>query len=179
MSYLFVKEPKGWFLKIQTVDELLQYVTQNQLFNKDKEQFKKLQSYDNNDHTLVTHSEFGWFITNGIKNGLSCDEAYDLLANCQLQSMLKVLNETGAIYVNRNGGFHGNYIAYDNFVHRKTLDFPRFYSKDIRIKRFEDGTHWYAYVGDMQVHDGDILKWNSYDEAYNQAKKYVYGGENE
>ena len=91
--------------------------------------------------------------------------------------MLKVLNETGAIYVNRKGGFHGNYKVYDNFVHRTTLDFPRFYSKDIRIKRFEDGTHWYAYVGDMQVRDGDILKWNSYDEAYNQAKKYVFGGE--
>ena len=174
-NYLFVKEAKGWFLKIQTVEELVQYICNNQLFENDKTQFERMQSNSNNDHTIVSHSEFGWFILNGLEQGLSSDEAYNLLMSCQFRSMLKVLNETGAIYINKNGGFHGEYSTkqYINFVRRKTLDFPKFYSKDIRIKQFDGGTHWYAYVGDVQVRNNDLVKWNSYAEALNQAKQYV------
>ena len=108
-EYLFIKEDTGWFLKIQTIEELLQYVCQTQLFDNDKLQFESMQSKSHNDHTIVSHSEFGWFILNGIEHGLSSDEAYDLLTSSQFRSMLKVLNETGAIYINKNGGFHREY----------------------------------------------------------------------
>ena len=35
------------------------------------------------------------------------------------------------------------------------------------------GEHYYAYIGNMQVRDGDILKWNTYEEAYSKALEYI------
>lgn len=31
------------------------------------------------------------------------------------------------------------------------------------------GCHYYAYIGDMQVKDGNIIKWNTYEEAHRVA----------
>lgn len=42
--------------------------------------------------------------------------------------------------------------------------------------KIDKGQHYYAYVGDMQVRDGDVLKWNTYDEASIRACALV-GGE--
>ena len=42
--------------------------------------------------------------------------------------------------------------------------------------KIDKGQHYYAYVGDMQVRGGDVLKWNTYDEAYIRACALV-GGE--
>ena len=35
------------------------------------------------------------------------------------------------------------------------------------------GNHYYAYIDDVQVRDGDKLKWDSYDEAYSYASSLV------
>ena len=35
------------------------------------------------------------------------------------------------------------------------------------------GTHWYAYLGDMQIRDNDKLKWDSYEEAYEYAQQFI------
>ena len=35
------------------------------------------------------------------------------------------------------------------------------------------GEHYYAYIDKMQVHDGDILKWDTYEEAYAHALAIV------
>jgi hypothetical protein len=59
-------------------------------------------------------------------------------------------------------------------VRRANIDFPKYHEQDIHIARFPDGQHYYAYIGDMQVRDGDILKWDTYDEAFAQAQKYIY-----
>lgn len=40
---------------------------------------------------------------------------------------------------------------------------------DIRIKKFPYGNHYYAYIGDMQVKDGNIIKWNTYEDAHRAA----------
>lgn len=44
---------------------------------------------------------------------------------------------------------------------------------DICISQFTGGTHYYAYVGDMQIREGENLKWNSYEEAYKKACEVV------
>ena len=82
--------------------------------------------------------------------------------------------ENGAVYFNRVGGkpFSVNHVQ---FCRRKNLVFPDFKESDIRIKKQTGGTHYYAYIGDMQVRDGDILKWNTFDEAYKRAYELVIG----
>ncbi len=59
------------------------------------------------------------------------------------------------------------------FCRRKSLVFPNFKKSDIRIRKYDYGSHYYAFVGDMQVRDGDKLKWNTYEEAYLNAEKLV------
>ena len=56
------------------------------------------------------------------------------------------------------------------FCRRKELVFPNFKREDIRLKQFNDGRHWYAYVGDMQLRDGDCLKWNTREAAQAAAE---------
>ena len=47
------------------------------------------------------------------------------------------------------------------------------------MKQFPGGEHYYAYIGDMQVRDGDTLKWNSYQEAYEMALSLLEENEKE
>ena len=61
----------------------------------------------------------------------------------------------------------------------KDIIFPDFKRHQIRVKSFPGGDHFYAYIGDMQVRDGDILKWDTYDEAYNQALSILDENEKE
>lgn len=80
--------------------------------------------------------------------------------------------ENGETFVNSVGGKTFS-LDYDQFVWRKDLVFPNYTIADIRIKQFEKGQHYYAYVGDTQLRNGEKLKWNTYNEAYNFAVAIV------
>lgn len=80
--------------------------------------------------------------------------------------------ENGEIFVNPVGGKTFS-LDYDQFVWRSHLAFPDYSVNDIRIKQFEGGTHFYAYLGDAQLRDGEKLKWNTYGEAYDFAAAVV------
>ena len=178
-DWLFVFENnKHWRLKLTSEEEADRFALENQAFSKDYAHYEKVKDYSHDDHTAVTHSQWA-----GEANRIAKDyykdmaTAYDILSLLQLDTIKTLIRETGAAYVNWRMGCHGERKekSYTAFVRRKELVFPRYHNSDIRIERFPDGTHYYAYVGDMQVRDGDILKWDSYDEAMQQAKKYVRG----
>ena len=61
----------------------------------------------------------------------------------------------------------------DNFLYRKFLEFPHFTEDDIVIKSFNDGTHSYARLGDLEVREGDVVKWDTFDEAYQIGRAHV------
>lgn len=82
------------------------------------------------------------------------------------------IEENGETFVNRVGG-KTFALDFDQFVWRENLVFPSYKLSDIRIKQFPGGEHYYAYVGDVQIRQGDILKWGSYSEAYDYAKYVV------
>ncbi len=91
------------------------------------------------------------------------------------EAAIKDLRERGAVYFNFKGGkTHG--VTAKQFCRRKNLIFPQYKEADIRISQFTGGTHYYAYVGDMQIRDGETLKWNSYEEAYKKACEAVGKG---
>lgn len=73
---------------------------------------------------------------------------------------LKDIREYGAVYINPVGGSTFS-VDYTQFCRRKELIFPDFRKEDIRVKQFRGGSHWYAYIGDMQVRNGEELKWNT------------------
>ena len=79
------------------------------------------------------------------------------------ESDLRYIREDGAVYFNRVGGKTFS-VDYVQFCRRKNLVFPDFKASDIRVKQQTGGTHYYAYIGDMQVRDRDILKWINRDD---------------
>ena len=78
----------------------------------------------------------------------------------------------GETFINPVGGKTFS-LEYDQFVWRRHLAFPNYSVNDIRIKQFEGGSHFYAYLGDTQLRDGEKLKWSTYGEAYDFAVAVV------
>jgi len=93
------------------------------------------------------------------------------------------LQNTGKIYINKNGGFfpHSKDITIleEIKIDNKNLIFPQYTEKDIKVKQWPDGKHWYAYVGDFQVEYDEEKKWNSKERAYKCAKYFLYQIQNE
>ena len=181
-DWLFVRREKNgktrWWLKLSSEEEVLRFWETNECFDRDREHYEKVKKYSHDDRTAVTHSEFGGVAQRYEKDLYDLSGTgiggYDLLKADQLRTILRMLNETGAAYVNAKMGVNGENPGFRTvgFLRKKELEFPRYHDSDIRIKRFDDGKHYYAYIGDIQVRDGDVLKWDTYDEAYMQAKKY-------
>lgn len=95
------------------------------------------------------------------------------LLNVELgMSKFLTLRDYGAVYINRVGG-HTFSLEYDNFCHMKELVWPDFTESDIRIKKYECGCHYYAFVGNVEVRKGDTVKWNTYERAYEAASELI------
>lgn len=86
----------------------------------------------------------------------------------------------GKIYVNKNGGFFPHSTILDEVIlDSNRIVFPQYTEKDIHVKQWENGTHWYAYVGDFAVEMHGENKWNSEERAKTMAEAYLYRLKNE
>lgn len=187
MEYLFIFDEysKGWWLKIDSVEKLADYHEKAGSGRYDRamemylreghpydilgklspeERIKKMQDKDfKRLQAAVMQAEKG---DRTILDGFRC-------LNLEIgMGQMKTLEQYGAIYINCVGGYTFG-LQYNQFCRRKNMVFPNFKESDIRIKRFEGGEHYYAYIGDMQVRDGNKLKWNSHDEAYSKALELI------
>lgn len=192
MEWLFVLKDKGtknagWWLKISSPEELLEYLkaTNNKRYGDALENYRFGKEYGARtlQHGPHINAEpltqaITMHATNmNAKYGTKMNiiEAIMSFSNMVAARQLDEIINTGAIYINRVGGYHSFYdISEENgFTRRKKLIWPTFKKDEIRIKSFPGGQHFYAYIDDTQVRDGDVLKWNTYEEAYNQALAYI------
>lgn len=88
------------------------------------------------------------------------------------RTYIRHVREDGVCFINRNGGCNA-IIEYDDWCTRDDLVWPDFTESDIRVKQFPGGEHWYAYVGSMEVHNGDTLRFGSKREAENAAMEII------
>lgn len=170
MEYTFVFIEGCWYLKISTLEELMDYVKMT-----DSHWEKVLSNLVNSKefvqggerHAGPVESSIGLY---GSNNGLSAIEAVDSFRQQVIREQVNEINNGNIIVVNKNGGYFmldkDKQGVYSQWCKRDRIEFPEFKRKDIRIKKFPLGNHWYAYVGDIQIKDGDKIKWNSYEEAY-------------
>ena len=194
MEYLFVYNPEsqGWWLKLDTIEKLLDYWEQT----KDSHLSGAIDLY----WSLCKrgHEKNNMSVLEVLKS-MSQDERFDIMINnrknfnimlgaimqaekvngtifdglrCMNIKMgskeLKDIYRNGKTYINQVGG-STFYLEYTHFCRRNELVFPNFTEDDIKIRQFDGGRHYYAYLGDMQLRDGENLKWNSYEQAYNVA----------
>lgn len=205
MEYLFVFDPesRGWWLKIENEEQLLDYVQKtnrgwsteglelywklykeaNELETR-KERGKKRtvkefldempmerrfkmmtenpQAFNAMFGAIIQAEKYGGSIIDGFRNlNLETGLAY-----------LDTIRRDGQVYINPVGG-KTFYIDYEQFCRKKELSFPSFTEKDIRIKKFDGGTHYYAYVGNVEVRDGDRKKFSTREEAYRKAMELI------
>lgn len=187
MEYLFVFSKGGWWLKIDNIEKLTDYqkkVGMSRFENalqmyldkghpseiletlKDQPE-KRIELMGNRDFKYLQaavilaeqgkQNIFGGFRCLNIESGMT---------------ELRVMRAYGAVYINPVGG-HTYDLEYTQFCRRKDLVFPDFKESDIRIQKYEAGCHYYAFIGDMQVRNGNQMKWNTRDAAYQMAKSII------
>ena len=187
MEYLFVLSTEGgWWLKIDTIEQLTDYhkktdghryenALRNFFHGKRPEDLLRQARDSKNPEDLIslyTNRDFQYMqaaLIQAENVGGTILDGFSMLRVEAGFSELKDLREFGSVYINSSGGHTFN-LEYSQFCRRKELIFPHFTEKDIHIKHYgENGNHWYAYIGDMQLHYGDKRKWNTYEAAKEYA----------
>ena len=164
----------GWYLEISTPEQLLDYhqVTDTRWGNVVLKYLNSKECGNGTEH-LDTLSLA--VVLSAENRKQSIIEGVLHFKQRVIIDQLDWLHKEGKIFINPKGGycFPDKRTQTIQHVYRDKLLFPCFTENDIRIKRFPMGEHFYAYIGDVELHDGDIRKWNSREEARAFAKQYV------
>lgn len=185
MSYEFVLKDKGtinqgWWLKISTHKELIEYINtvdSNRMIKgwenaTNCREFNSINDIKEGGPLKPHATPLGYYIGLYSSNReISSIQAVVEIQDQKYKAMLIQILKGNNIYINRQGGWHFGKNDYSDWCHRDKIIFPDFRVNQIKVEKFPGGDHFYAYIDDMQVRDGDILKWNTYEEAYEYAKK--------
>lgn len=170
MSYRFVFNGKNWFLKISSLDVLNDYmemvwdIRREDLLGGIKSlKEKKHPASDMIDACSVLASAKGTDVWH---------EFMDLKER-QFRTMSNMIIAGHTLYVNGNGGYCSSLKWPAGIYESDELRWPVLSEEDIRIRKWPGGVHYYAYIGPVQVQDGDRLKWNSESDARAAAMSYV------
>lgn len=174
MNWTFIQKNGSWWLKIRTIQEYEKYRRETDTKRYGDILKNIIKAADGKiDTDPVTTAVL--FENEKSRRGKS---AFELVADfsCKVTEwQVKYLIKGYYLLFNRAGGCHFDKDETYRWMHRNDLVFPEFTLNDIRIEKFPDGRHCYAYIGSVQVRDGDVLKWDSYEEAHNIAEKYITG----
>ena len=189
MDYLFVYANGGWWLKLTSVAELNDYHKKTDdsryeeaflMYMHEGHPYEILERLELKDRLeKMKDPNFRKLQAAVIQAESGDGTIMDGFRWLNIEVGMKELNDLksyGVVYINREGGSTYD-LSYTQFCRRKELVFPDYSLGDIRVKQFGGGEHFYAYIGDMQVRDGDELKWNTYAEAYQHAERIVRGAE--
>jgi len=98
--------------------------------------------------------------------------ASNIITECRFREV----SNGNKIVINKNNGWFVLSDSYeiDDTKYCDEYVFPCFTEKDIVVKQWTKGTHYYAKVGNKDVVDKDgKMKWDTYDEAKEQALMYL------
>lgn len=177
----------AWWLKIQSQAQLAEYLAAtNGKYGRAFENYLHDSFYQPSEtghgkHAAEAPLTLAIYL-HAMNQNLSMIDAAMQFSMQAAQRMSEALALHGAIYINSVGGWNCGgmgLLPEGGFLHAKNLTWPNFTKQDIRISSFHDGRHYYAYVGQAQVRDGDRVKFDSYDEARRQALAYLTPTEQE
>lgn len=174
MEYIFVSINNGWWLKINSIEKLNDYYeqTDSKWTNAFQNLIDSKEFCKGNVHADNLAYNIGFYGANRKQNPIKATLNFrEIIYKNQLNAIL----EYGEIYINDKGGyfFKTKDTKYDKWIRKQELIFPDFNKNEIKIKKFPGGNHFYAYIGNVEVRNGDTTKWNTYEEAYENALKYI------
>ena len=183
-KWKFINNGNGWWLRIETVEQLIEYVekTSGRFGNSMMNVMSACSNGKEQHYTNQLDSYLELLYRNSEKSLI--DTAQSLMFKCA-ETYFDILSEEGFVNINKVGGCNGGLYPNSLVVYKDKLIFPDYQDKDLKIKTWEiedkkSGNfrsgykyHYYAYVGDVQIKDGDKVKWNTYEEAYDFAKRFI------
>lgn len=179
-KYFFVlygnETEKGWWLKITNISDLISY--HKEYASKYSKAFENILTDKDLGASTITHGKHlremplaQLIVLKSMNEHISLGKAIEEISDEVIDAQVTAMNEEGAIYINSLGGWCIKPVGKRfQFMWKDTMYFPNFTESDIKVSKFKGGTHYYAYIGNMEVRDGDIFKWNTREEAYNMAK---------
>ena len=181
MQYKFVyikskySDVGGWWLEITSLEQLFDYHEQmDSRWGKVVENWMNSKEAGNGMQHMDTLTMA--VAIDGENKNCSIIDATLGFRQRIIEGQMKWLKQEGVIYINCRGGYcfkDDKNSVITQYVRRNKLLFPNYKEKDIRISKFPMGNHYYAYIGDLELKDGDKIKWNSYEEAFDFAKKFI------
>lgn len=187
-EYLFIYDGGVWWLKLTDAEQIIDYhkktdsryegaITLYMKFKQEgKEWYNLLEGMELQERIeMMGRKDFKYLQCAIIKAQQVEGTIFDGFRFLNMEigaGELQTIREHGAVFINPAGG-HTWGIETVQFCRRKELVFPDFKREDIRLRQFNGGRHWYAYVGDMQLRDGDCLKWNTREAAQAAAEAIV------
>ena len=178
MSYTFVYNKKdGWWLKISSLRELMIYwETYTDLFEKSLEKLPKTKEFGCGMEHADTIDTMSGFYARSHK--ITFEEAKtDLLCDIK-KEQYKALNENGFLFINHKHGWNSVDRKTEQFVHRRNLVFPDVKNGKIKIEKFPLGNHYYVFIDDIQLRNGDTLKWDTPEEAKEFIDNFIKENKN-
>ena len=113
------------------------------------------------------------------RTGCSVLEGLVDLSNRALECQINSLLEGYEIWINSVGGWNIGLKNVEAITYMNKLIFLDCKKEDIKVSKFgemEGGKHYYAKIGTIEiceyVDDEKIIKWDTYDEAYQHTLKY-------
>ena len=177
-TFLFEEPNNGWWLKIDSIDRLGDYMLKTEKMYTDCfEEYMHYAVNEKNDEEdkarIKLSNRLQAIIMFGEQRHLTIIDAIVQFRMCIFSQMCEAIREAGYIVINKAGGYHRGPIKYSQHVHRKTFIWPDFKESDIRISQFPGGQHYYVRIGDMELHEDDKIKWDTREEAMQMAKRYI------
>jgi len=165
-TFVYEDESEGWWLKISDPEVLCYYHLHVNHWS------KALKDYLHNNNAHYTNKLTYAIVMYAEKRNISFLDALVQFRMKVFHEQYMAIKEYGAICINKSGGYHG-VKEYSQFVNRKEMLWPDYKQDDIKITQFPGGTHWYVRINDFEVRENDKIKWDTYEEAYEIAKKFI------
>lgn len=183
-TWKFVSNGNGWWLRIEDAEQLTEYVEKiNTRFG---DSMMNVMSACNSGKYQHYTSQLDSYLEILYRtSGDSLVNTTQKLMFNLAKTYFDLMSEAGYVYINKHGGCNNFPIDNAVVVNRNECVFPDYNEKNIRIRTWKQEDqlrgefksnykyHYYAYLGDMQITDGQKMKWDTYDEAYNFALKFV------
>lgn len=189
MSWKFVHNGTCWWIRIESPEQLLEYLKATDSHRYGDNIMRILRRHNQGHTSEDNHGMYP--VSDAIEalwrnSGKGIFEiAGKLMINCH-NTYYNLLDEFGFVDINECGGCNSFSEKVKAVKYSDKLVFPHYSVKDIRIKTYKNeelkvGTvrpsgykyHYYAYLGDINLKDGDKVKWDTYQEAYDFAKQFV------
>jgi hypothetical protein len=190
MSYHFVKFQNTWYLKPESVQDIIDHFKKicgrefkdgfedfvdNTVIAKDRNGKPYRRSMNHSSSIWRIAVEYGMDL-----KGISWLESANTLEQRTFEDRIKLFNDGRALYLRDGMPYYcaNEHPEYDEEVWSEELVYPYEYNyDDVRFMQWPGGYHWYAKIGSMDIVDKyGNQKWSDKSYAIEIAKRFCACG---